>query len=229
MALPVWLKKRAPKQKVLEEMQELFRSLSLHTVCEEARCPNIGECFARKTATFMILGDRCTRNCRFCAVEKGRPLPLDPEEPKNVAEAVRKLGLRYVVVTSVTRDDLEDGGAGQFARTIREIRRVNGEEVKVEVLIPDFGGSLASLKMVMEAEPDVLNHNLETVYRLYPRVRPLANYERSLKLLEQAKKINPSVYTKSGLMVGLGESFEEVVETMRDLREAGCDLSLIHI
>jgi len=227
MALPVWLKKRAPKQKVLEEMQKLFRSLSLHTVCEEARCPNIGECFARKTATFMILGDRCTRNCRFCAVEKGRPLPLDPEEPKNVAEAVRKLGLRYVVVTSVTRDDLEDGGAGQFARTIREIRRVNGEEVKVEVLIPDFGGSLASLKMVMEAEPDVLNHNLETVCRLYPRVRPLANYERSLKLLEQAKKINPSVYTKSGLMVGLGESFEEVVETMRDLREAGCDILTI--
>jgi len=227
MALPSWLKKRAPRQETIRKMQDLFRSLSLHTVCEEARCPNIGECFARRTATFMILGDRCTRNCRFCAVKKGSPLPLDPEEPKNAAKAVKKLGLRYVVITSVTRDDLEDGGAGQFAKTIRKIKRLNGGEIKVEVLIPDFKGSLSSLKTVMEAKPDVLNHNLETVSRLYPDVRPLANYERSLKVLKQVKELNPSVYTKSGLMVGLGETFEEVIETMRDLRKVGCDMLTI--
>jgi len=227
MALPSWLKKKAPKQEVLKEMQDLFHSLSLHTVCEEARCPNIGECFARRTATFMILGDRCTRNCRFCAVKKGSPLPLDLEEPKNVAKAVGKLGLRYVVITSVTRDDLEDGGANQFAETVREIRKLSDGEIKIEVLIPDFKGSLSSLKAVLEARPDVLNHNLETVSRLYPQVRPLANYEQSLKLLKQAKQINSSVYTKSGLMVGLGETFEEVVEAMRDLRKAGCDILTI--
>lgn len=227
MALPVWLKKRAPKKEILEEMQRLFRSLSLHTVCEEARCPNMGECFARHTATFMILGNRCTRNCSFCAVKKGDPLPLDLEEPKNVARAVKKLGLRYVVITSVTRDDVEDGGAGQFADTIREIKRLSGEETKIEVLIPDFKGSLSSLKVVVEAKPDVLNHNLETVSRLYPVVRPLANYERSLRLLKQARKLNRSIHTKSGLMVGVGEDFEEVIEAMRDLRGTGCEILTI--
>lgn len=227
MALPVWLKKRAPKKEILEEMQRLFRSLSLHTVCEEARCPNMGECFARHTATFMILGNRCTRNCSFCAVKKGDPLPLDPEEPKNVARAVKKLGLRYVVITSVTRDDVEDGGAGQFADTIREIKRLSGEETKIEVLIPDFKGSLSSLKVVVEAKPDVLNHNLETVSRLYPVVRPLANYERSLRLLKQARELNRSIHTKSGLMVGVGEDFEEVIEAMRDLRGTGCEILTI--
>jgi len=227
MALPVWLKKRAPKKEILEEMQRLFRSLSLHTVCEEARCPNMGECFARHTATFMILGNRCTRNCSFCAVKKGDPLPLDPEEPKNVARAVKKLGLRYVVITSVTRDDVEDGGAGQFADTIREIKRLSGEETKIEVLIPDFKGSLSSLKVVVEAKPDVLNHNLETVSRLYPVVRPLANYERSLRLLKQARQLNRSIHTKSGLMVGVGEDFEEVIEAMRDLRGTGCEILTI--
>jgi len=203
MALPVWLKKRAPKKEILEEMQRLFRSLSLHTVCEEARCPNMGECFARHTATFMILGNRCTRNCS------------------------KKLGLRYVVITSVTRDDVEDGGAGQFADTIREIKRLSGEETKIEVLIPDFKGSLSSLKVVVEAKPDVLNHNLETVSRLYPVVRPLANYERSLRLLKQARQLNRSIHTKSGLMVGVGEDFEEVIEAMRDLRGTGCEILTI--
>ena len=226
MALPEWLKKRAPQQELLQEMQKLLRSLSLHTVCEEARCPNIGECFTRKTATFMILGDRCTRNCRFCAVKKGNPLPLDPQEPENVAKAVNKLRLKYVVITSVTRDDLDDGGANQFAKTIKEIRKLN-KGAKIEVLIPDFKGSLSSLKKVIEAKPFVLNHNLETIPRLYSEVRPLANYERSLKLLEQAKELNSSIYTKSGLMVGLGETFGEVIEVMKDLRRVKCDILTI--
>jgi len=227
MSLPQWLRKRAPKQEVLKEIKGLLRSYSLHTVCEEARCPNIGECFEKRTATFLILGDRCTRNCRFCAVKKENPFPLDPQEPKNVAQAIKKLGLRYVVITSVTRDDLSDGGAQHFARTIKEIRRVNGDEIRVEVLIPDFKGSLSSLKKVIEAKPDVLNHNLETVSRLYPQVRPQADYERSLELLERSKELDSSTYTKSGLMVGLGESFTEVVEAMKDLREVDCNILTI--
>jgi len=226
MALPEWLKKRAPKEELLQEMRELLRSLSLHTVCEEARCPNIGECFARKTATFMILGDRCTRNCRFCAVKKGNPLPLDPQEPENIAKAVNKLRLKYVVITSVTRDDLNEGGANQFAKTIREIKKLN-KEVKIEVLIPDFKGSLPSLKKVIEAEPFVLNHNLETVSHLYSEVRPQANYKRSLKLLKRAKELNPSIHTKSGLMVGLGETFDEIVKVMKDLRKVKCEILTI--
>jgi len=226
MALPEWLKKRAPKEEILQEMQRLLRSLSLHTVCEEARCPNIGECFARKTATFMILGDRCTRNCTFCAVKKGNPLPLDPQEPENIAKAVNKLRLKYVVITSVTRDDLNDGGANQFAKTIREISKLN-KKTKTEVLIPDFKGSLPSLKKVIEAKPFVLNHNLETVSRLYSQVRPLANYKRSLKLLKQAKELNPSIHTKSGLMVGLGETSDEIVKVMKDLRQVKCEILTI--
>ncbi len=227
MSLPPWIKKRAPKQKVLQEMKHLLRSLSLHTVCEEARCPNIGECFAKKTATFMILGNRCTRNCRFCAVEKGDPLSLDPSEPENVARAVNRLSLRYVVITSVTRDDLPDGGASQFVRTIKEIRRINEDEIRIEILIPDFKGSLSSLKTVIAARPDVLNHNLETVPRLYGTVRPKADYSRSLELLRRSKEMNSGIYTKSGLMVGLGEKFGEVVEVMKDLREVGCDILTI--
>lgn len=226
MALPEWLKKRAPKEELLQEMKELLRSLSLHTVCEEARCPNIGECFARKTATFMILGDRCTRNCKFCAVKKGNPSPLDPREPENVAKAVNKLRLKYVVITSVTRDDLNDGGANQFAKTIEEVKKIN-KEVKIEVLIPDFKGSLASLKKVIEAKPFVLNHNVETVPRLYSDVRPQANYMRSLKLLERSKELNSSIHTKSGLMVGLGETFDEIVKVMEDLRKVKCDVLTI--
>ena len=227
MSLPQWLKKRAPREEVLQEVKGLLRSYALHTVCEEARCPNMGECFQKRTATFLILGDICTRNCRFCAVKKKAPLPLDSQEPENVAQAVKKLGLRYVVITSVTRDDVSDGGAEQFAQTIREIKKINGQEIRVEVLIPDFKGSLPSLKKVIEAKPDVLNHNLETIFHLYPQVRPQADYERSLELLKRSKELDSSIYTKSGLMVGLGESFTEVIETMEDLREVECNILTI--
>lgn len=227
MSLPQWLKKRAPRQEALQEIKGLLRSYSLHTVCEEARCPNMGECFKKRTATFLILGDKCSRNCQFCAIKKEAPLPLDSREPKNVAQAVKELELRYVVITSVTRDDLPDGGAEQFAQTIREIRGANGGKIRVEVLIPDFKGSPLSLKKVIEAKPDVLNHNLETVSHLYPQVRPQADYERSLKLLKRSKEFNPSIYTKSGLMVGLGESRAEVIETMEDLREIECNILTI--
>jgi len=225
--LPSWLTKKMPSPEVMKKMRELLSSLSLHTVCEEARCPNIGECFSHKTATFMILGNVCTRNCRFCAVSKGIPLPPDPKEPERVAEAVAKLGLRYVVITSVTRDDLTDGGAEQFAGTISSIKKLCGEEILVEVLIPDFGGSVSSLKKVLEAKPFVVNHNLETVPRLYPEVRPEANYQRSIRLLKECKRINPGIYTKSGLMVGLGERVNEVVQVMKDLREASCNILTI--
>ena len=227
MRLPPWIKKKAPSPKVLEEMEKLLYSLSLATVCREAKCPNIGECFSRKTATFMILGKRCTRNCRFCAVEKGNPLPLDPEEPNNVARAVKRLSLSYVVITSVTRDDLLDGGARQFVQTIKSIRSLCGENVRIEILVPDFKGSLSSLRKVLKARPNVLNHNLETVARLYPGVRPQANYQRSLEVLKRSKEINPHIYTKSGIMVGLGELFEEVVRVMEDLRKVDCDLLTI--
>ena len=224
MSLPQWIKKRAPRQEALEEIKGLFRSYSLHTVCEEARCPNMGECFKKRTATFLILGDICTRNCRFCAIKKKTPLPLYAQEPENVARAVKELGLRYVVITSVTRDDLPDGGTEQFVQTIREIKKINGQEIRVEVLIPDFKGSLPSLKKVIEAKPDVLSHNLETISHLYAQVRPQADYERSLKLLKRSKELDSSIYTKSGLMLGLGESFTEVIETMEDLREVECDI-----
>jgi len=227
MSLPSWIKKKAPRQKLMQEMRDLLRSYSLHTVCEEAGCPNIGECFEQRTATFLILGDRCTRSCRFCAIKKEAPLPPDAKEPKNVARAVKKLELRYVVITSVTRDDLADGGAGQFAQIIKEIRKINGEGIKIEVLIPDFKGCFSSLERVVEERPDVLNHNLETVPRLYSKVRPQANYSRSLKLLEQSKELDPSIYTKSGLMVGLGESFEDVIGVMKDLRRVDCDILTI--
>ncbi len=227
MSLPSWIKKKAPKQKVMQEMKDLLRSYSLHTVCEEAGCPNIGECFEQRTATFLILGDRCTRSCRFCAIKKEAPLSPDAKEPKNVARAVKKLELRYVVITSPARDDLADGGAGQFAQIIKEIRKINGQGIKIEVLIPDFKGCFSSLERVVEERPDVLNHNLETVPRLYSKVRPQANYSRSLKLLEQSKELDPSIYTKSGLMVGLGESFEDVIGVMKDLRRVDCDILTI--
>jgi len=222
--LPPWIKKKAPRAEIIGKMVSLLRSFSLHTVCQEAHCPNIGECFSQKTATFMILGNQCTRNCHFCAVKHETPLPVDPEEPENVAKAVKTLGLRYVVITSVTRDDLKDGGAGQFARTIEKIREINGQNTEIEVLVPDFGGSLSSLKTVVRPEPTVLNHNLETVSRLYPEVRSEADYLRSIQLLKRAKEIVPHPYTKSGLMLGLGETMPEVIETMRDLRQADCDI-----
>ncbi len=192
----------------------IIKENRLHTVCQEANCPNIGECFGMGRATFMILGDTCTRNCRYCDVKHGKPKGLDAEEPKRVAKAVGLMGLRYVVITSVSRDDLEDGGASIFAETIREIR---GEtpDCSIEVLIPDFGGRRRSLKTVLKEKPDVLNHNIETVRRLFPKVRPGGKYDRSIRILREAKK---EVTTKSGFMVGMGETWEEIIETMRDLR-----------
>ncbi len=227
MKLPPWLTKKMPSPEVLVSMKNLFDFFSLHTVCQEANCPNIGECFSRKTATFMILGNQCTRNCRFCAVKKGNPLPLNPEEPENVAKATAKLGLKYVVITSVTRDDLSDGGAKQFFKTINSIKRVCGKKTFVEVLIPDFAGLESSLKEVLKAKPFVINHNLETISRLYDQVRPEANYQISLQLLKKCKQINSEVYTKSGLMVGLGEKVDEVVKVMKDLRNVNCDILTI--
>ena len=224
-SLPPWIKKRVSLEEG-EETQKLLQSLSLHTVCESARCPNRGECFARKVATFLIMGDVCTRRCRFCAVEKGIPQPLDPEEPRRVGEASRQLGLKHVVVTSVTRDDLPDGGASHFVATIREIRKALPFST-VEVLTPDFQGREEDLRVVAKEEPEVFNHNVETVPRLYPLVRPLASYERSLTLLERVKEISPSVITKSGLMVGLGEKKEEVIEVLKDLKRVGCDVVTI--
>lgn len=225
---PEWLKVRANTGRENEEVMALLRSLSLHTVCESADCPNCGECFRRRTATFMILGGVCTRNCRFCSVTKGCPETLDQNEPEHVAEAAHRLGLRHVVVTSVTRDDLPDGGAAHFARVIRSIRRRFGDAPPViEVLIPDFKGDAGALGAVLDAAPDILNHNVETVPRLYPEVRPMAVYERSLEVLRLAKAISPDIVTKSGLMVGLGERLDEVVDVMRDLRGVGCDLLTI--
>jgi lipoic acid synthetase len=203
-----------------------MRGKALHTVCEEARCPNIGECWGYKTATFMILGRVCTRSCGFCAVETGRPLGLDWEEPKRVAEAVQSMGLRHAVVTSVNRDELKDGGAAIFASTIRWIRRLN-PDCGVEVLTPDFKGVYDALRVVIDAKPDVFNHNVETVPRLYRRVRPQAIYQRSLQVLKWAKEMNPAAPTKSGFMLGLGETWDEVIEVMRDLRAHDVDILTI--
>jgi lipoic acid synthetase len=218
---PPWLKRRIPSGATYQEIQRLLVSSRLHTVCQEARCPNLGECFSQGTATFLILGDRCTRNCRFCAIGHGPSGPPDPEEPARVAEAVKAMGLQYVVITSVTRDDLPDGGAALFAETIRTVRKKRSE-AKVEVLIPDFQGNVEALRTVVEARPDVLNHNVETVPRLYPSVRPGAVYERSIDLLSQVRVLDLSMPTKSGLMLGLGESADEVRETLQDLVDAGC-------
>jgi lipoyl synthase len=223
--IPGWAKKKYNLGDLVAVKKQL-RELNLNTVCESARCPNIGECFKKPTATFMILGDVCTRRCRFCSVGKGAPKPVDPAEPGNIAEAARRLGLRHVVITSVTRDDLPDGGAGQFAEVVRRLKE-GFPEMIVEVLTPDFGGSGDSLRTVMEAGPHIFNHNLETVPRLYRTVRPQAVYTRSLEVLRRAGEMATGVYTKSGLMVGLGESFDEVVDVMRDLRAAGCGLLTI--
>ena len=219
---PEWIKARAPMGERYERLRGVMRDLRLHTVCEEARCPNIGDCWNRGTATFMILGDVCTRACGFCAVKTGLPrLPPDPREAERVAEAAAQMGLRHAVVTSVNRDDQRDGGAGVFAACIRRIReRVPG--CSVEVLIPDFKGDAAALQVVIDAAPDVLNHNTETVPRLYRQVRPGARFERSLELLHRAKAAG--LVTKSGIMVGLGEEPAEVRETVRRIREAGTDI-----
>lgn len=220
---PPWLTKRAPRTEDLARMQALMSGLELNTVCREAVCPNQGECFARRTATFLLLGDICTRNCAFCAVGKARdPLSPDPDEPVRVSEAVRTLGLKHVVLTSVTRDDLSDGGAGHFALAIKEIRRVC-PDTTIEVLISDLGGSPEALDIILAAGPEVIGHNLETVPRLYPWVRPKASYSRSLQLLARVREAVPNIFTKSGLMVGLGESPKEVESVMNDLRDSGCD------
>ena len=224
--LPSWFKQEFADPRVMAPMERLLGDLSLHTICESAICPNIGECFSRRTATFLILGDVCTRHCRFCAVKKGPPLPVDDDEPRHLLEAVEKLNLGYVVITSVTRDDLADGGAAQFERVIKLIRKQRRDTL-VEVLIPDFLGSLEALKVVAQAGPQVINHNVETVPRFYPTVRPEADYARSLEIFARAKEINPEIVTKSGLMVGLGETREEVIAVMRDLRGAHCDLLTI--
>jgi len=223
MDRPDWLTLPVPDEEELMRMKRLLDAGHLHTVCESAECPNIGECFGNRTCTFMILGDICTRNCRFCAVSHGRPAAVDANEPDEVALTARQLGLKHVVVTSVTRDDLPDGGAGHFAATIRSLRR-EVPEATVEVLIPDFRGEAEALYKVIEAEPDVINHNVETVPRLYPSVRPQAVYLRSLELLRRVSAANESILTKSGLMLGLGETTEEVVQVMADLREVGCQV-----
>ncbi len=217
---PAWLKVPLPGSPNYIDVKRLLRTHNLHTVCEEAHCPNIGECFEHRTATFMILGEICTRACRYCAVTTGRPLAIDEDEPRRVAEAVRLLGLRHAVVTSVDRDDQADGGAHIFAATIREIRR-QSPDTSIEVLIPDFQGVWWALEMVMEAGPDILNHNTETVPRLSRRVRPKARYEQSLELLERATMLRPDCMVKSGVMVGLGEEWDELVETMADIRAVG--------
>lgn len=221
---PVWLKKKLPKGGDYQRVKQLLAGAGLHTVCQEANCPNMFECFSKDTSTFMILGSDCTRNCRFCNVKSDSPLPVDPKEPMRVANAALKLGLRYVVVTSVTRDDLVDGGAAHFAATISAIKNTLPDDPKVEVLIPDFQGRFDALKTVVDARPNVLNHNVETVASLYGRVRPQADYLQSLTLLENVKKINPDMITKSGIMVGLGETFEQLEQTMIDLHQHQCDI-----
>jgi len=219
--LPSWAKKTLGPLGALHEMKSILRKRNLHTVCESARCPNIGECFSKPTATFLILGDVCTRTCRFCSVDKkARPLEVDPDEPMNIAVTARELNLRHVVVTSVTRDDLADGGAGQFALTIKAIRD-NISPILIEVLTPDFRGDAGALSAVFGSRPDIFNHNLETVPSLYSLVRPQADYCRSLGVLEASKRAG--LITKSGIMVGLGETPEEVREVLKDLKDAGCD------
>ncbi|MFN8534498.1 MAG: lipoyl synthase [Dehalococcoidia bacterium] len=223
---PEWLKVRIGAGESFGEIKQLMRGLDLHTVCEEAHCPNIGECWGYRTATFMILGRVCTRACSYCAVETGLPQGLDTFEPQRVALAVKRMGLRHAVITSVQRDDLPDGGAAVFAATVQRVRALN-PGCTVELLIPDFKGSAAALATVLEELPDILNHNIETVPRLFKVARPGGRYRRSIELLERSREIAPSVPTKSGLMVGLGETIDEAKETLRDLRGAGVEIVTI--
>jgi lipoic acid synthetase len=226
---PEWLltevrrAKRGRGAEMVAQTRDLLDRLSLPTVCESARCPNRGECFSHHTATFLILGDVCTRGCAFCAVKKGKPLPLQADEPQRLAQAVSELGLRHVVITSVTRDDLPDGGAAHYARVVEALRE-HCPGVRVELLVPDFAGSQKALAVVLAANPDILAHNLETVPRLYPKVRRGADYRRSLKVLQQAKQLSPRIITKSGLMLGLGEESPEIEEVLQDLRQVDCDM-----
>lgn len=223
---PEWLKVKLVRNHNSIEVENLLKDLELNTVCEHALCPNRGECFHKGTATFMILGRNCTRNCTFCNVTKSKPEPVNEKEPENLAKAVDRLGLKHVVVTSVTRDDLEDGGAGHFAKVIKEVKNLN-KNVTIEVLIPDFQGNEKALKLVADEKPDIINHNVETVPDLYPGVRPRAIYQRSLKVLENVKKLDNSILTKSGIMLGLGETKQQVVSLMKDLRKVDCDIFTI--
>jgi len=224
--LPVWLKVKMPGGPNYSNLKKLMRQEGLHTVCEEARCPNIGECWERETATFMILGDTCTRACTYCAVKTGKPTGLDLEEPLRLAQTVEKLQLKYAVITSVNRDDLADGGAFIFSQCITQIKK-RTPRCKVEVLTPDFQGDIKALKSVIDSGPDTFNHNIETVRRVFPRIRAKGDYDLSLDVLANAKLINPECVTKSGMMVGLGETFEEIIDTMKDLRRVNCDLMTI--
>jgi len=220
--LPEWLTIRLPRPDTIKEVQEMMRSKSLHTVCESARCPNLPECWSKKTATFMILGDTCTRSCGFCAIKVGKGLELNPNEPSDIAKVANDLGLKHIVVTSVARDDLADEGSTQFAETIRELHRANPLAI-VEVLTPDFKGKKWCIKNVTDAHPEIYNHNIETIERLHTVVRPQAKYSRTLMVLRTVKELDPSIYTKSGIMLGLGETRDEVVTTLKDLREVGVD------
>jgi lipoic acid synthetase len=224
--LPEWFKVRMPGGPNYLRLQDMLRSERLHTVCEEAHCPNIGECWERGTATFMILGDICTRACAYCAVTTGTPVGLDLEEPIRLAETVERMGLKYAVITSVNRDDLPDGGAFIFAQCVRQVRK-RLPECRVELLIPDFEGNWDALATVMDSKPDTLNHNIETVRRVFSRVRPRGDYDQSLELLRRTRELDGNAVTKSGIMVGLGETWDEIIETMRDLRSVDCNLLTI--
>lgn len=220
--LPEWLTIRMPRPDTIKQVEGMMRAKNLHTVCESARCPNLPECWSKKTATFMILGDTCTRSCGFCAIKVGRGLEVNSEEPNDVAKVTSDLGLKHVVVTSVARDDLADEGSGQFAETIKALRAANPLTI-VEVLTPDFKGKKWCIKNVTDAHPDIFNHNIETIERLHTIVRPQAKYARTLEVLRTVKELDPSIYTKSGIMLGLGETREEVLQTLRDLRSVGVD------
>ncbi|MFM2064143.1 MAG: hypothetical protein RLZZ507_3814 [Cyanobacteriota bacterium] len=224
---PDWLRVKAPQWERVGNVKEILRDLALNTVCEEASCPNIGECFNAGTATFLIMGPACTRACPYCDIDfEKKPQPLDPTEPTRLAEAVRRMQLNHVVITSVNRDDLADGGASQFVRCITEVRSVS-PNTTIEVLIPDLCGNWNALEIILQAAPEVLNHNTETIPRLYRRVRPQGNYERTIELLQRTRQISPSTYTKSGIMVGLGETDTEIRQVMEDLRAVDCDILTI--
>ncbi len=224
--LPAWLKKKVSINQNIRDTRNILKKYGLNSVCQSARCPNIGECFSRKTATFMIMGNICTRNCRFCAIPTGDPEPLKEEEPCKLAQATEEMGLKHVVITSVTRDDLSDGGAEHFARTIKEIRKLNPGTV-IEVLTPDFKNNKIAIKKVITAGPDIFNHNVETIPELYEKVRPQAKYERSLAVLKYVNDFDDKIFTKSGIMVGLGETKEKVIEVMEELRSVNCDILTI--
>lgn len=223
---PEWLKQRVTNMEQIQETVDLLEKLSLHTVCDSAGCPNLPECFGNKTATFMILGNVCTRRCGFCAVNKGAPDLVDLNEPSNVGKACKEMELKHIVITSVTRDDLSDGGGEHYANTVLEIKRQN-PTTTIELLIPDLEGNWEALKTILDSKPDILNHNIETVAELYNEIRPIAKYRRSLDLLKKVKEIDPTIFTKSGIMVGLGEKDEQIYATMDDLREVDCDILTI--